>query len=184
MSPCVHCFPDADSGADISEDLRLALVDAYACEKTPTDGEFYTKIRQYERTGNQAFKEDWLSQLAAVSPQKSKNLKRLLQLTDYVSALDCQLDMPGLSKSMKLGTIHSMLAMRCNKVCAPRSKICSRAYNIRRTYAISITSRIPGHLSCPTMLEPCRNWTAKLFQRWNSQPLDSVPGRKTTCTAS
>jgi hypothetical protein len=116
LSTYSHLFSNADRAVDISADLRLALVDAYASEKTPSDGDFYTKIRQYQRDGNQFFEGLWLSRLAAVSTQKCKNLKRLLNLPDYLSAFDCQLDMPGLSKNMMLGTVHTMLAMRCNEV--------------------------------------------------------------------
>jgi hypothetical protein len=40
--------PSTTGQMDISPDLRTALVDEYANEKAPTDGEVYRKIRQYQ----------------------------------------------------------------------------------------------------------------------------------------
>ncbi|KAF9894911.1 hypothetical protein FE257_004533 [Aspergillus nanangensis] len=60
--------------ADISSDLRNALVDEYANEKPPTDGEVYRKIRQYQHESNALFQNRWWSRL---SPNKAKRLQRL-----------------------------------------------------------------------------------------------------------
>ncbi|OQE08443.1 hypothetical protein PENFLA_c096G09476 [Penicillium flavigenum] len=44
---------------DIGEELRASLVEEYANQKKPTDGEIYRKIRQYEGEDNEAFRERW-----------------------------------------------------------------------------------------------------------------------------
>ncbi|PYH67142.1 uncharacterized protein BO88DRAFT_489456 [Aspergillus vadensis CBS 113365] len=41
---------------DIGEELKTSLVEEYANQKKPTDGEIYRKIRQYEGEGNEAFR--------------------------------------------------------------------------------------------------------------------------------
>ncbi|RDH14183.1 hypothetical protein M747DRAFT_218198, partial [Aspergillus niger ATCC 13496] len=56
------------------EELKTSLVDEYANQKKPTDGEIYRKIRQYEGEDNEAFRERWLVRLS------SSNQDRLAQL--------------------------------------------------------------------------------------------------------
>ena len=92
------------------------MVDAYSSEKEPHDGHFYTKIRHYQCTGDHYLEDTWWARLASISVQKKKNLARLLRNPEYRSAFDCQIDMPGLRGGMKLGTIHTMLSMRCDEV--------------------------------------------------------------------
>lgn len=100
----------------ISHELRTAIAEEYMCEKEPEDGEFYSKIRQYQQSGDKYFEDGWWARLAALGGQKKKNLKRILKDPVYTSAFDCQLDMPGLSGGMRLGTIHTMFSMRCSEV--------------------------------------------------------------------
>ncbi|KAG2016787.1 hypothetical protein GB937_005988 [Aspergillus fischeri] len=42
---------------EIGEELRTSLVEEYANQKKPTDGEIYRKIQQYEGEGNEAFRQ-------------------------------------------------------------------------------------------------------------------------------
>jgi hypothetical protein len=49
---------------DIGEELRTSLLEEYANQKKPTDGEIYRKIRQYEGEGNEAFRERWFVRLS------------------------------------------------------------------------------------------------------------------------
>ncbi|KAF2825068.1 hypothetical protein CC86DRAFT_246297, partial [Ophiobolus disseminans] len=95
--------------------LRLALVDSYSNEKEPHDGEFYTKIRQYQQSGNTCLEEIWWARLLALGIQKKKNLTRILRSKVYLSAFDCQIGLPGLRRGMKLGTMHTILSMKCDE---------------------------------------------------------------------
>jgi hypothetical protein len=51
-----------------------------------------------------------------MSDCKEKNLKRILNMPQYKGAFDCQLDIPGLGGGMRLGTVHTMLALKCDEV--------------------------------------------------------------------
>lgn len=42
---------------DLSHELRTTLEEEYSCEKEPDDGEFYCKIRQYQKSQNVYFEE-------------------------------------------------------------------------------------------------------------------------------
>ncbi|KAF2844516.1 hypothetical protein T440DRAFT_436373 [Plenodomus tracheiphilus IPT5] len=102
---------------NISHDLKTALEEEYSCEKVPPDGEFFSKIRHYQKTANAVLERWWWARLSFVSVKKEQNLKRILhdiRYTSYRSAFDFQLDMPGLSGGMRLGTVHKMFAMRCD----------------------------------------------------------------------
>ncbi|KAF2843888.1 hypothetical protein T440DRAFT_462707 [Plenodomus tracheiphilus IPT5] len=98
-----------------THDLKTALMEEYACEKDPDDGEFYCKIREHERSGHPFFHVLWLARLKAVAVRKRQNLDRLLKHPGYSRAFDCQLDMPGLAGGMNLGTLHKMFAMKCEE---------------------------------------------------------------------
>lgn len=50
---------------DIGEELRTSLVEEYANQKKPTDGEIYHKIQQYEGKDNEAFQERWFVRLSS-----------------------------------------------------------------------------------------------------------------------
>jgi hypothetical protein len=65
----VSCLNRLALFGDISPDLRTALVDEYANEKAPTDGEVYRKIRQYQHESNALFQNRWWCRL---SPNKAK----------------------------------------------------------------------------------------------------------------
>ncbi|CEJ55661.1 hypothetical protein PMG11_01909 [Penicillium brasilianum] len=100
---------------DISPDLRNALVDEYANEKPPTDGEVYRKIRQYQHESNALFQNRWWSRL---SPNKAKRLRRLTsQDNAYLcAAFDTLLAIPGIWNGMSLGSLNTVMALKCDEV--------------------------------------------------------------------
>lgn len=104
------------ASSDLGQDLKSALIEEYACEKTPEDGEFYCKIRGYQLADNTFFEHRWWGRLAAVAKRKKQNLERLLKHPAYTAAFDCQLEIPGLAGGMSLGSLHTMFAMRCDEV--------------------------------------------------------------------
>ncbi|KAJ5152474.1 hypothetical protein N7492_009754 [Penicillium capsulatum] len=100
--------------SDISPDLRNALVDEYANEKPPTDGEVYRKIRQYQHGSNALFQSRWWSRL---SPIKAKRLRRLTSPDNayLCAAFDALLAIPGLWNGMSLGSLNTVMALKCDE---------------------------------------------------------------------
>lgn len=94
-------------------------MEEYSCEKEPDDGEFYCKIRQYQKSQNVYFEERWWARLSSTSNAKAKNLRRLLNIPKFRAAFDCQLEIPGLRRGMRLSTLHTMFAMKCDEVGIP-----------------------------------------------------------------
>ncbi|KAK9547561.1 hypothetical protein EMGR_001059 [Emarellia grisea] len=99
---------------DISQDLQHALVDEYANERHPTDGEVYRKIRQYQHESNALFQNRWWSRL---SPNKAKRLRQLFsqENTFICAGFDALLPIPGLWKGMSLGSLNSVFALKCDE---------------------------------------------------------------------
>ncbi|GFG10588.1 hypothetical protein IFM5058_05002 [Aspergillus udagawae] len=99
---------------DISQDLQNALVDEYANEKPPTDGEIYRKIRQYQHESNALFQNRWWSRL---SPNKAKRLRQLTSPDNayLCAAFDGLLPIPGLWNGMSLGSLNSVMALKCDE---------------------------------------------------------------------
>ncbi|KAF1970799.1 hypothetical protein BU23DRAFT_537524 [Bimuria novae-zelandiae CBS 107.79] len=102
-----------------NSDLRKALAEDHSCQVQPSDGDFYCKVRQHQLSGNAYLEKKWLGRLQAAGKRKKQNLVRLLKHSEFRSAFDCQLQMPGLAGGMNLGTIHVMFAMRCDEVTVP-----------------------------------------------------------------
>ncbi|KAJ8226356.1 hypothetical protein LV156_008966 [Aspergillus fumigatus] len=100
--------------ADISQDLQHALVDEYANERHPNDGEVYRKIRQYQHESNALFQNRWWSRL---SPNKAKRLRQLFsqENTFICAGFDALLPIPGLWKGMSLGSLNSVFALKCDE---------------------------------------------------------------------
>ncbi|KAL2848991.1 hypothetical protein BJX68DRAFT_276174 [Aspergillus pseudodeflectus] len=99
---------------DISPDLRTALIDEYANEKAPSDGEVYRKIRQYQHEANALFQNRWWTRL---SPNKAKRLRQLTSQdnTNLCAAFDALLAIPGLWNGMSLGLLNTVLALKCDE---------------------------------------------------------------------
>ncbi|KOC13279.1 hypothetical protein AFLA70_368g000561 [Aspergillus flavus AF70] len=98
---------------DISEELRTNLVEEYANQKVPTDGEIYRKIRQYEGEQNEPFRERWFVRLS------KSNQGRLEQLDNRRNrrlrgAFDKLLRIPGIwPNGMRISMLHRLIATDC-----------------------------------------------------------------------
>lgn len=103
-------------GTDISEELRTTLVEEYANQKAPTDGEIYRKIRQYEGEQNEPFRERWFVRLS------KSNQGRLEQLDNRKNrrlrgAFDKLLRIPGIwPNGMRISMLHRLIATDCVEV--------------------------------------------------------------------
>lgn len=104
---------------DIGEELRTSLVEEYANQKKPTDGEIYRKIRQYEGEDNEAFRERWLVRLSPSNQDRLDQLdnKRNRRLR---RAFDRLLPIPGLwPHGVRISMLHRLIATGCVEV-SPR----------------------------------------------------------------
>ncbi|KAJ5117538.1 hypothetical protein N7448_011170 [Penicillium atrosanguineum] len=97
---------------DISHDLQNTLIDEYANEKVPSDGEIYRKLRQYENEHNAPFQKRWWARL---SDNKAKRLRQLLKTVDIRTAFDALLPIPGLWDGMSIGSLNHVMALRCDE---------------------------------------------------------------------
>ncbi|CAI7613149.1 unnamed protein product [Penicillium pancosmium] len=100
---------------DISLDLKNALVDEYANEKDPSDGEIYRKLRQYQNEYNAPFQKRWWARL---SDNKVKRLRQLFSPDniDICAAFDALLPIPGMWGGMSIGSLNRVLALKCDEV--------------------------------------------------------------------
>ncbi|KAJ5569140.1 hypothetical protein N7450_011626 [Penicillium hetheringtonii] len=86
-------------------ELQSALVEEYSNERKPTDGELYSKIRQYEGEGNEAFRERWFSGLYQLDNKRNRRLR---------CAFDGLLTIPGLwPGGMRISVLHRLVASGC-----------------------------------------------------------------------
>ncbi|KAJ6018563.1 hypothetical protein N7522_002027 [Penicillium canescens] len=98
---------------DIGAELRASLVEEYANERKPTDGEIYRKIRQYEGDYDETFRERWFVRLSR------SNQERLDQLDNKKNrrtrgAFDRLLTIPGLwPGGMRISVVHRLIASGC-----------------------------------------------------------------------
>ena len=110
---------------ELSNNLRLCLIKEYRTEQRPDDGEFYSKIREYQGfqgLPNPYFEKRWWARLSAVSSTRANNLRQIIlnsQHIDFREAFDLQLRIPGLSGGMRLSTTHKMFALKCHEVSPP-----------------------------------------------------------------
>ena len=91
----------------------MYLVEEYANEVKPADGEIYRKIRQYHFERNFTFEMRWWTHLTS---HGTKNLKGLLRHDELTAAFDDLLDISGLWGDFTIGTLHKMMAMKCDEV--------------------------------------------------------------------
>lgn len=101
---------------DIGGELRSSLVEEYANQKKPTDGEIYRKIRQYEGEANEPFRERWFVRLSPSNQDRLDQLdnKRNRRLR---RAFDRLLPIPGLwPRGMRISMLHRLIATGCVEV--------------------------------------------------------------------
>jgi hypothetical protein len=107
------CISVLTINEDIGEELRASLMEEYANQKKPTDGEIYRKIRQYEGEDNEAFRERWFVRLSPNSQGRLDQLdnKRNRRLR---RAFDRLLAIPGLwSSGMRISSLQLLISSGC-----------------------------------------------------------------------
>lgn len=77
---------------------------------------------------------------ARLTETKRKDLRQLLRDERYALAFDALLDWPGLWTTIKLGSLHRLLCLKCDEVCSSeRSVFLCHSPCARRSSGISIT---------------------------------------------
>ena len=98
---------------DLDQDLKTTLIEEYANEKKPSDGEIYLKIRQYQLERNLWFEKRWWARLSEHGRQR---LEQLFRHRDIAAAFDALREIKGLWEAMRIKTLHKMFAMKCDEV--------------------------------------------------------------------
>ncbi|EED23183.1 conserved hypothetical protein [Talaromyces stipitatus ATCC 10500] len=97
---------------DISTELRTALIEEYANERRPNDGEIYRKIRQYQQEHNAHFQRRWWVRL---SSSKARRLQQLHKNIDIQCAFDALLPISGVWDGMSIGKLSKVMALDSDK---------------------------------------------------------------------
>lgn len=101
---------------DIGVELKTSLVEEYANERKPTDGEIYRKIRQYEGEYDETFRERWFVRLSGSNQERLDQLDNKRNRRIRV-AFDKLLTIPGLwPGGMRISVIHRLIASGCVEV--------------------------------------------------------------------
>ncbi|PWW72046.1 hypothetical protein C7212DRAFT_38371, partial [Tuber magnatum] len=95
-----------------SPTLQQYFHNGYTNSKCTSDGEILWRIRLYSRSGQRDLEQDMWCYL---STSKRKDLRQLLPNGALRKAFDDLLHWPGLWPSMRLGTLHRLLTMRCDE---------------------------------------------------------------------
>uniref|UniRef100_A0A093VHN0 Calponin likey domain-containing protein n=1 Tax=Talaromyces marneffei PM1 TaxID=1077442 RepID=A0A093VHN0_TALMA len=98
---------------DISAELRTALIEEYANERRPNDGEIYRKIRQYQQEHNAHFQRRWLVRL---SSSKTRRLQQLHRNIEIQCAFDALLPITGVWDGMSIGKLSKVMALDSDEV--------------------------------------------------------------------
>lgn len=98
---------------DISVELRTALIEEYANERQPSDGEIYRKIRQYQQEHNARIQKRWWARL---SSSKARRLQQLHKNIEIHCAFDALLPILGVWGGMSIGKLSKVMALDSDKV--------------------------------------------------------------------
>ncbi|KAK3672623.1 hypothetical protein LTR78_007435 [Recurvomyces mirabilis] len=91
---------------------QTVLAEEYRNEQAFSDGEIFHKIRTYHHEGSKAAEGRWWARL---SQTKRKDLRQLLKDTRFADAFDALLPWPGLWATIRLGSLHRLLTLKCDE---------------------------------------------------------------------
>ena len=106
-----------DSLVGLPQVVLPRLIEAFGNTRPFTDGEIFWKYRYYSKhAGSHDRAQEWLSRLTV---GKQKDVRLLLKYDGYREAFDDLLDLPGLWRPLKLGTLQRLLALHCDEESLP-----------------------------------------------------------------
>lgn len=100
---------------------RRLLVDEYANEKAPNDGEVYFNIRKHQGLFGEKSpyyeSQEW-ARLAAASRSghKKERMEQLLRHRKFAAAFDAFQHLPAMYDGLRLSMVNKMIALGCNEV--------------------------------------------------------------------
>jgi len=98
---------------DIDVKLRESLREEYSNAANFSDGEIFRHIRLYNRDGDILQERKWWARL---TKDKSRDLKRILDVQILREAFDRLLEVTGLWPAFHIGTMRRYLLLRCHEV--------------------------------------------------------------------
>ncbi|KAH0542481.1 hypothetical protein FGG08_003152 [Glutinoglossum americanum] len=96
----------------LSKDACIRIQEQHPNSQPVSDGEIFQKIRYYHKQDNVQAEGKWWARL---SDTKQKDVKQLLKMEEFVLVLDELLEIPGLWSTVKLGTLHRFLTLKCDE---------------------------------------------------------------------
>ncbi|KAI1680263.1 DUF3723 containing protein [Pyrenophora tritici-repentis] len=98
---------------DTPKPVLVQIIESFANEQKPSDGEVFRKIRLYHRENDEEAQKRWWSRLEKSKP---KDLRQLLRRPMLIAGFDALIDMPGLWAKVQLGALHRLLVLKCDEV--------------------------------------------------------------------
>lgn len=117
----VHTVSGSSNRSQLPAQLARDLREQYPNVRKPPDGLIYQKIRYYQghldgpRDGD-AEQHWWAILESQPRSKKSKYLQQFLKHSTLPQAFDGLLTIPGLWAGMQFGTLHKLIALRCDEV--------------------------------------------------------------------
>lgn len=93
--------------------LRTKIHEEYATSANFSDGEIFRHIRFYHKANLECEEKRWWARLTR---DKSKDLKRILEIQGSREGFDSLLNIPGLWDVFHIGTMRRYLLLRCHQV--------------------------------------------------------------------
>ena len=106
-------YVDLLLGGSLSKEACISIQEQHSNSQPDSDGEVFQKIRFYHKQDNTQAENKWWVRL---SDTKQKDVKQLLKKEEFVPVLDELLEIPGLWSTVKLGTLHRFLTLKCDEV--------------------------------------------------------------------
>ncbi|CBX95206.1 hypothetical protein LEMA_P023580.1 [Plenodomus lingam JN3] len=97
---------------DTPQPVLCHIIESYANEQKPRDGDIFRKIRYYHREKDAEAENRWWARL---DKSKPKDLRQLLKRHKLASAFDALIDFPGLWAKIQLGALHRLLTLKCDE---------------------------------------------------------------------
>ncbi|KAI9777791.1 MAG: hypothetical protein M1839_008586 [Geoglossum umbratile] len=96
----------------LSNKACISIQEQHPNSQPDSDGEIFQKIRFYHKHNNTQAENKWWARLTNA---KQKDVKQLLKKEAFVPVLDELLEIPGLWSTVKLGTLHRFLTLKCDE---------------------------------------------------------------------
>jgi len=122
---CSSCYNNRELMCpDMDEELRSRLREEYSNSANFSDGEIFRFIRLYHKQGRELEEKKWWARLTR---DKSKDLKRILDVKELREGFDNLLEITGLWEVFHIGTMRRYLVLRSHQVkhtsCPARSML-------------------------------------------------------------